>query len=82
MLRRIVLRLRALSTPVTECGYRNSASADPSATVEYPSNWALPSSTPSVFTGVPANFLSAAEKIVPKPPSLIGIAMIATRITT
>ncbi len=33
MLRRITLRLLDASTPVTACGYMNSASAEPSASV-------------------------------------------------
>jgi hypothetical protein len=32
-LRRTVPRLRAASTPVSRCGYRNSAIAEPSASV-------------------------------------------------
>ena len=32
-LRRIVLRRRLASTPVIECGYMNSASAEPNASV-------------------------------------------------
>ena len=34
MLRRIVSRLRVASRPVIECGYRNSASAEPNASDE------------------------------------------------
>ena len=74
MLRRIVSRLLLASRPVTECGYRNSASADPKASVEYPSICASASSRPSATGGsVPENFLSAAPKISSKPPSLIGM---------
>lgn len=38
VLRRITLRLRLESVAVIECGYMNSASADPSARVAYPTD--------------------------------------------
>src|SRR5438270_6025917 len=67
-LRLMATRLFELSTPVTECGYMNSASADPSASVEYAENWA----------GVSSSFWGGtAAKMLPKPPSLIGITTIA-----
>jgi hypothetical protein len=39
------------------------------------------STTPSLGTSLSANFCSAAPKISSKPPSWIGIAMIATSTT-
>src|SRR5919199_213552 len=59
----IVLRLRAARTPVIECGYRNSASAEPNASVEYPSAAALDSITPSVGASDALNLSLAAPKI-------------------
>src|ERR671932_1109268 len=62
-LRLMATRLFELSTPVTEWGYMNSASADPSASVEYAENW--PGDSSSFCCGT-------AAKMLPKPPSLIG----------
>ena len=71
MFRLITLRLRLASTPVTECGYRNSASDDPNASVMY-CHWLLAlSSRPPLLAVV--NLVSAASKMVCQPPSLTGM---------
>ena len=72
-MRRTVSRLRDASTPVTECGYRKSARAEPNASVEYPSACGSARSVLSVGDSEAANFLSAALKIASKPWSLIGM---------
>ena len=75
-LRRITLRLRVDSTAVTECGYMNSASADPSASVAYAQYTASPGTTARI--GAPssslpaATFSFAAPKISSQPPRWIG----------
>ena len=70
MFRLMTLRSREASTPVIECGYRNSASADPKASVAYCSCAGPARSTPSPGFGDSANFSSAAPKISSQPPSL------------
>lgn len=71
MLRRITSRLRLDSVAVIECGYMNSASAEPRARVAYV-HW--PASAGTSPPAPAAVYLSpAALKISSKPPSLIGM---------
>ncbi len=81
MFRLITLRPPEASTPVTECGYKNSARAEPKASVANCS-WLLAlSSSPSAGAGELVNLVFAASKIVPQPPSLAGRYTTATAIT-
>ena len=72
----MTLRPREASTLVSECGYRNSASAEPSASVAYCS-WLLafsridPAGLPVAGLGVPS-FFAAASKMCDQPPSFEG----------
>ena len=66
MLRLMTSRLRLASTPVMLCGYRNSASAEPSARVTY-CHWLAPLRSVAL---VLANLVSAAAKMLCQPPSL------------
>lgn len=71
MLRRITSRLRLESVAVIECGYMNSASAEPSASVAYVHWPAWAGTSPPAPAAV---YLSlAALKISSNPPSLIGM---------
>lgn len=77
VLRRITSRLREESVAVIECGYMNSARADPSASVAYP-HWpaSAGASAPrglSVAGLICANASPALAKMSSKPPSLIGM---------
>src|SRR5579864_5987646 len=75
-LRLMACRLLELSTPVMECGYMNSARAEPSASEPYEKYAPGASSTP-VATFLAFKAASAAAKMLPKPPSLIGMMMTA-----
>jgi hypothetical protein len=81
MFRLITPRLPAASIPVTACGYRNTASADPRASVAKCSWLSKASSSPSFGLGDSANFASAASKMPDQPSSLIGRYRIATNTT-
>ncbi|GAA3045774.1 hypothetical protein GCM10020000_26900 [Streptomyces olivoverticillatus] len=59
VLRRMTLRLRLERTAVTECGYRNSAIAEPRASVAY-AHWACGAVT-SEPRGFPVAGFSAAN---------------------
>jgi hypothetical protein len=72
MLRLMTLRPREASTLVSECGYRNSASAEPSASVAYCSWLLAVSRTPSAFDGVLSNLATAVSKMCDQPPSFEG----------
>ena len=75
-MRRIVLRLLDDSDAVTECGYMNSASAEPSARVAYAQPWPTPGMNAPV--GLPVASLvvailsCAAPKIASQPPTWPG----------
>ena len=77
MLRRMTLRRREASTPVTACGYMNSASAEPRASEEYAHTAVGPTvSEPNglpVFGLVVARCEPAVEKMWLQPPSLAGM---------
>jgi hypothetical protein len=72
----ITVRLLEARMPVIECGYRNSASAEPSARVAYWSWLVGPSSVEP--NGLPvvglvlASAVDAWSKMWPQPPSLAG----------
>ena len=68
----MTFRPRDARIPVAACGYRNSASADPNASVAY-CNWLFGvSRVPSAGDGVASNFAAALSKIDPQPPNLAG----------
>src|SRR6478672_1435278 len=82
-LRRITERLRVESTPVIECGYMNSANADPRASVAYAhcagggGMSALPGTDPAAMASAlsllkVSKLFCAAEKIASQPPTLLG----------
>ncbi len=71
VLRRITSRLREDSVAVIECGYMNSASAEPSASVAYVHCPPAAGITPPAPAF--ANFSPAEAKMSSKPPSLIGM---------
>jgi hypothetical protein len=75
-LRRIVLREFDDSDAVTECGYMNSASAEPSARVAYAQPCPAPGMNepvgPPVASLVAAILSSAAPKIASQPPTWPG----------
>ena len=75
VLRRITSRLRQDSVAVIECGYMNSASAEPSASVAYV-HWPASAGT-SAPRGLPVGRVYSSRrrlsKISSKPPSLIGM---------
>ena len=79
MLRLMTSRLLLASTPVSECGYKNSANADPNAHVTYCSCDWLGSRKLPFF--VASNFACAAPKTLSQPPSSWGIHSTATMIT-
>jgi hypothetical protein len=72
----MTLRRREASTPVTACGYMNSASAEPRASEEYAHTAVGPTvSEPNglpVFGVVVARCEPAVEKMWLQPPSLPG----------
>ena len=82
MFRRMTLRLLDASTPVTACGYMNSASAEPSASVAYahsPADTGMKAPNGLPVTGlVFARCVDAAPKMWLQPPSLVGMYRIAT----
>ncbi len=71
MLRRTVLRDLEASTPVTECGYMNSAIAEPRPSVAYVHF--LVSGTVSDPALASLKCCAAESKMCPKPPSRIGM---------
>lgn len=77
VLRRITSRLREDSVAVIECGYMNSASAEPNASVAYV-HWPASPGT-SAPRGAPVAGLGCAKaslalaKMSSNPPSLIGM---------
>src|SRR3954453_18409459 len=85
-LRRPVLRVLDDSVAVTECGYMNRASADPSASDAYAQYCvAAGTKTPVASLGFAADGVAilacAASKIPVQPPSLAGRYTTATMIT-
>ena len=70
-------RPRLASTPVMLCGYRNSASAEPNASVTYCHWFASFNSVALVL----ANLVCAAPNTWLQPPSLYGMYRMATMIT-
>ena len=76
-----MLRRLEASVPVMMCGYRNSAMAEPSASVAK-SSWVLPTAC-EVGMNVPfgffvagliaAKWVCAVPKMWPQPPSLVGM---------
>lgn len=77
VLRRITSRLREDSVAVIECGYMNSASAEPSASVAYvhwPASPGTRAPRGAPVAGLVSLYASCAEaKISSNPPSLIGM---------
>src|SRR6202000_1639305 len=82
MFRLDTVRLLDASTPVTECGYRNNASAEPSASVAY-CNWLVlvsriePLGLPVVGRTC-ASDACAWSKMLVRPPKWIGRGITAT----
>jgi len=70
MLRLMTSRLLLASTPVTECGYRNSASAEPNASVMYWSWFGPASSRPQAING------SSPSPDLSQPASLIALPLV------
>ena len=72
MLRRTTSCERELSTAVIACGYRNSAIAEPSASVAYATCASAPDGISAPGLSRFGSSSAAASKMVSKPPSFVG----------